>query len=336
MKVNDIRPDDVVLGQAAALQHDIDWLSARRHEFVTVACPSCASTRSRALYEKYAMTHQSCEECGTQYICPRPSAAMLKDFYVQSKNYEYWAKYIFPASREQRREAIFKPRAAIVAEALRESGISGGLLVEIGAAQGLFCDEIRKLGLFDRIVAVEPTPDLAAECRRLGFETIEAPWENLQLKERAHVIASFEVIEHLFDPGAFVRWCAETLTEGGHLLLTCPNIAGFETLALGQASDSIDHEHINLFTPDSLRRLIEGAGFDVVRSSTPGELDVEIVQRALESGRVDSASLGPVVARLVRNPDPAVTKALQDLLKTAHLSSHMMFLARRRRLAGTR
>jgi len=330
MKINQIRPDDLMAGQAAAMQKDLDWLAARKESFVDVPCPVCGTIARRPLYEKFGLDHNLCEECGTQYVSPRPTAEILGAFYAGSENYRYWAKHIFPASREARRTGIFQPRAAIVADLMRRHGLAGGALVEVGAAHALFCDEIRKLDLFDRLVAIEPTPDMAAECRELGFETIEAPWENVSLDTPVQVVAAFEVIEHLFDPGAFLHWCHANLVADGYVLFTCPNIAGFETILLGKASGAVDHEHINLFTPQSLCRLIQSCGFDVVECSTPGELDVELVRRGLETGDVEATSLGPVLAQLVTHPDAEVAHNLQNLLKLACLSSNMMVLARKR------
>ncbi|WP_341702929.1 class I SAM-dependent methyltransferase [Ferrovibrio sp.] len=329
MKVNEIRPDIVMAGQQQAMHEDIAWLAARAKDFVEVACPACAADDAVPLYEKYGMQHRSCRSCGTQYVSPRPTAEMLGAFYAQSSNYRYWAKNVFPASRESRRQSIFRPRADIVAQALQRHGLRGGCLVEVGAAHGLFCEEMRKHDIFDQIVAVEPTPDLAEECRALGFETIEAPWEKVALKRAAQVIATFEVIEHLFDPGAFLRWCSENLVAGGHLLLTCPNIAGFETMLLGRESGAVDHEHLNLFNPAGLGRLIEASGLTLVECSTPGELDVELVQRAIQAGECDPAGLDRVWRALLESPAPGVAPDLQALLKKAGLSSNMMILARK-------
>ena len=331
MKVDEIRPDNLMDGLAVAVQQDLDWLASRKAEFVDVACPVCNSKDRKALYEKVGMDHQSCTECGTQYVSPRPTSEMLGEFYANSPTYKYWAEHIFPASRESRRESIFKPRAAVVSELMKRHNLARGVMVEVGAAHGLFCDEIRKLDLFTKLVAIEPTPDMAEECRKLGFDTIESPWEKVELDEPAQIVASFEVIEHLFDPGAFLRWSNANLIEGGHILLTCPNISGFETLLLGKASSAVDHEHINLFTPDSLCRLLVDSEFDIAEISTPGQLDVELVRRALEEGDTDHQMLGPVISRLVENTDENTTKALQDLIKMAGLSSNMMVLARKRR-----
>lgn len=329
MQGNDIRPREVMAGQAEAMQSDVGWLAARRDAFVVVACPACGADRATPLYEKYGMQHNLCRACGTQYVSPRPPADLLGEFYARSDNYRYWAKYIFPKSREARREKIFRPRAKILADVAAQKGVNRGVFVEVGAAHGVFCDEVRKLDIFRKIVAIEPTPDLAGNCRDLGFETIEAPFEEITLDLEADFIANFEVIEHLFDPAAFLAWCHRLLKPGGTLLLTCPNIAGFETLLLGRESDTVDHEHLNLCTPESLAGLARRCGFENVRITTPGRLDIEIVQTALSEGVIDQAALGPVISRLIDRQDPALMERLQNLVSDAGLSSHMLLLADR-------
>ena len=196
----------------------------------------------------------------------------------------------------------------------------------MGAAYGLFCDEARRTGAFGHIVGIEPTPALAEACRGLGIEVIEAPYEKVGLDPPVDLIAAFEVIEHLYDPAGFLNWCYEALKAGGAVLLTCPNIAGFETLALGRHSGAIDHEHINLFTPQSLALLAERCGFREIDVTTPGRLDVELVQRAIDDGTVRTEDLDPIVQRLMAGLAPS---RLQEIVREAGLSSNMQLAARR-------
>ena len=316
-------------GQRAAMQTDIDWLSARSSEYVRVACPACGGDVPNHLYEKYGMVHVRCSRCETQYVNPRPSPAILAEFYAQSANYAYWAKHVFPASNVARREKLFKPRAAMIAKLARERGLSGGAIVEIGAGYGQFCEEITKTGAFSRVIAIEPTPDLAGVCRAAGIETIESPYETAQIDVPADMIASFEVIEHLFDPAAYLDWCRSALKPGGTVVVTCPNSAGFETMLLGSRSGAVDHEHLNLLTPHSIAHLARRCGFTSIEVTTPGRLDVDIVQRAVKDGSLTLDELGPGLAPLVMHTDPAVADDLQSLVQRAGLSSNMLMIARK-------
>ena len=318
MKVNEIRPGAAMAGQAAYEQLDIDWLSARSAGFVAVRCPACDGAVAEFLYFKRGMRQMRCPTCLTQYASPRPDAATLAEFYAQSKNYEYWAKYVFPASKEPRREKIFRPRAELTAELARRHGL-GGALVEIGSAFGLYLQEVQKLGTFGRLIGIEPTPDLAEVGRGLGFEIHHSSYEAVTFDSQVSMISAFEVIEHLFSPEHFLRWCRSALQPGGIVLLTCPNIHGFDTLVLGADSGSVDHEHINMFNTESLPLLMGRCGFDVVEVCTPGLLDVEIVR---ESG----ADLGPVLSRCT---DETRAAAFQRFLTENRLSSNMRVVARR-------
>lgn len=78
-----------------------------------------------------------CAGCGTAWHNPRPSVAQLGDYYANAESYGFWAREIFPATAERRREAIARPQAQRLVEAVDRAGCGRGLLVEIGAGSGL-------------------------------------------------------------------------------------------------------------------------------------------------------------------------------------------------------
>ena len=70
---------------------------------------------------------------------------------------------------------------------------------------------------------------MADSCRERGIELIEKSIEEVDLGESlAQVVASFEVIEHLFYPKEFIKKCANVLEPGGLIIITCPNSKGFD------------------------------------------------------------------------------------------------------------
>lgn len=310
-----------------AMQQDIAWLVAARDRFEEAPCPACGSVDREFLYEKWGMPQCRCRQCETQYASPRPTEADLIAFYRQSANYDYWAKHVFPASAQVRRERIFRPRAQKAAALAAEHGLSGGVLLEIGAAYGLFCEEVTATGAFSRVIGIEPTPELAARCRAAGIETLETPYETARLDAGIDMLVSFEVIEHLHDPGRFLRWAFGALRPGGVLMLTCPNIRGFETLALGRGAGSIDHEHINMFHPDSLELLTRRSGFAAVTIETPGRLDFDLVRTAAAASDGTAADMDQFAAALVRSTSPGIAADFTAFLQRHKLSSHMMMVA---------
>lgn len=329
LREDDIRADRLKAAQIEALEHDKRWLDERRAEFVDVACPACGG-RERApggRFEKHPFTYERCVACETFYVSPRPPAAMLAAYYGQTRNGAYWNEHIFPASENARRERIFRPRVHRTLELLARHGAGNAALVEVGPGFGTFGEEMRALGHFQRIVVVEPTPDLAATCRRRGLEVLEKPIEAVADGElQAPVVVSFECIEHLFDPAAFVRQCARILEPGGLLILTCPSGGGFDVLTLREVSDTVDHEHLNYFNPDSLALLLRTAGLDVVEWSTPGLLDVELVRKKVQAGLFSLADQ-PFLEKVVM--DERLGDALQGFLAENRLSSHLWMVGQK-------
>ncbi len=330
MREEEIRPEHLKIDQREHLAADIRRLLQHKHEFVNVSCPACGVDNSHVAFEKYGLTYVVCGKCDTLYVNPRPTPVILDEFYATSENYKYWNKYIFPASEEARRAKIFRPRAERLADICRRYKVETNTLLEVGAGFGTFCEEIQRIGLFKRVIAVEPTPDLAETCRRKGLEVIDKPIEQVHWEQGAvNVVASFEVIEHLFSPADYIRSCFAVLNVGGLLVLSCPNIKGFDVSVLMKLSDTIDFEHLNYFHPTSLSNLVLANGFDVVEILTPGNLDAELVRKKILSGEFDVSSQ-PFLHRVLVERWDDLGGPFQKFLVDQNMSSHMWLVARKR------
>ena len=322
-----IRPKDTAAEQQRRYLADLDRLLARRAEFVAVACPACGAQETTRAFEKHTLAYERCAGCGTVYITPRPPPPVLADYYTHSLNYAYWNEVIFPASEAVRRERIFKPRVERVLDLCARYGVEQQTLVEVGAGFGTFLEELARAQRFTRRIGIEPTPPLAATCRQRGLTVIEAPIEQAAIDGGANVVASFEVIEHIFHPAEFVAACARLLVPGGLLVLTCPNILGFDITVLGPGSPAIDFEHLNYFHPRSLALLLERHGFAVVETSTPGKLDADIVRNRVLDGSF--ALEDPFLRRVLLDEWAALGEPFQRFLSDNGMSSNMWIVARK-------
>ncbi|MTD94678.1 methyltransferase domain-containing protein [Hyphomicrobium sp. xq] len=326
---NEIRPDDLMAGQAERFANDVRRLNERKGEFVVAPCPACGGEEFEPRFGKYGMSYVDCTRCGTLYVSPRPPPSVLDWYYANSENYAYWNQYIFPASENARREKIFRPRAKRLAEACRKYDVGRGMLIEVGAGFGTFADCVRDLQIFDRLVLVEPTPGLAATCRAKGFEVVEKPVEHIDLsKYQADVVASFEVIEHLFSPLEYLRACYSVLRPGGIVMLSCPNSRGFDIEVLQENASAVDVEHLNYFHPASLSHLAQRCGFDVLETSTPGELDAEIVRKRVLSGDFSLAG-DRFLQRVLIDEWDRLGAAFQRFLAENQFSGHLTLIGRK-------
>ena len=214
-------------------------------------------------------------------------------------------------------------------ELCENHGAKTKVLLDVGAGYGTFCEEIVKLKRFDKVIAVEPAHDLAETCRHKKLDVIEAPIEEVNLDEIS-VITNFELLEHLFWPRDFLHACHRALPEGGLLILTTPNIKGFDLLVLGGLSDNIGGpNHLNYFHPESLGHLLQRCGFEVIEVVTPGKLDAELVRKKIIDGRLS-----------VEDPDRSflqyvlidqwetIGDSFQHFLADNRLSSHLWVVAK--------
>jgi 2-polyprenyl-3-methyl-5-hydroxy-6-metoxy-1,4-benzoquinol methylase/ribosomal protein S27E len=330
LREDEIRPDHLMQEQSRRFEADIARLLERRSEFVQVACPACGSESSRLVFQKYTLDFVVCSACETIYMNPRPSPALLEMYYSTSENYAYWNKHIFPESEGARRQKIFRPRARRVTEICRRYGVPTRTLLEVGAGFGTFCEEMRAVGAFEQVIAVEPNPGLAESCRRRGIDVIEKPIEHVKLEQgHADVIASFEVLEHLFCPRDYVEKCAKLLQPGGMFIATCPNVQGFDIVVLRELSATVDAEHLNYFHPESLSLLVRSCGFDVLEVQTPGKLDAELVRKKVMSGEFDLGDQRFLRQVLVDKWEQ-VGATFQEFLASSQLSSHMWLVARKK------
>ena len=285
-------------------------------------------TVKRLKFNKYSFELQECLICQTVYLSPRPTPKIISDFLSNSKNYQYWAEVIFPASEKVRRAKIFVPRVNKVIEICRQAQVPFSQLVEVGSGYGTFLEELAGRHLFTSLVGIEPSTKWAQICRRKGLRIIEKMIEEFKPRElSAQVVVCFEVIEHLFSPQEFILSCRKILAKNGLLILTCPNVHGFDVQVLGVKSDVFDGEHLNYFHPGSLQLLVKECGFRVVDLQTPGELDVDIVRNKVLTGKykIKDHFLNSIVTG-----SPSVRAGFQRFLQENLLSSNMWLVARKK------
>ena len=326
---NAIRPDKLMSRSFELLEEDTRRLMEDRNEFVDVPCPACGAMTPSPFCEKRGMEFVSCSDCETVFGSPRPDEARLAQYYREASYYEYWNKYIYPASEDARREQIVKPRVKRILEIAERFNMKRDKLIEVGAGTGQFCEEVARTQAFREVVAIEPTPSSAESSRNRGLKVIEQPVEDVPLEEGgADVIVSFEVLEHLFSPKDYLNSCKRLTKEGGIVVVTCPNVKGFDVSLLREISDTITPEHLNLFHPASLKRLFESVNLEVLQLMTPGRLDAEIVRKKTLAGQFDLSS-HPDLKKILLDEWEEKGQAFQDSLEKSLQSSHMWIVAKK-------
>jgi len=329
----DIRPTKFDDEHQKVLFEDISMLLSRQDEFVECKCPACDMDDAELQFSKRGFHYVQCRYCYTMYINPRPSKDVLKWFYRNSKNYEFWNDVIFPASEESRHKNIILPRVSKTIEICKKYNVKTNSILEVGAGFGTYCAELQSRGIFSKVVAIEPTPNLASTCRKRNIETIESPIEEIELSGDSmfDVVVNFEVIEHIFSPKEFLYHIYRMLNPGGLLILSCPNGKGFDVNVLKMKSDTVDHEHLNYFNPYSIGTLLNSCGFKLVEVFTPGRLDAELIRKKIISGEFKLEDDDELLRHILTEGWDRLGVAFQQFLVKNSMSSNMWAVAQKDR-----
>ena len=209
-----------------------------------------ASFASRKVPEFMSFRLACCHRCATVFATEAPDAAALARAYHEA---DYSSAAEAALAAEVYREAL-APHLTDMTDR--------GTALEIGTGTGVFLAQLRKLG-FRYQIGIEPsmaaidaaTDDVKPAIRHGVFTDTSAPDDSLSL------ICCFQTLEHVHDPRLLIEQAFRMLQPGGKVALITHDYHAPINRLLGRRSPIIDIEHMQLFCPQSLRYLIDAAGF---------------------------------------------------------------------------
>ena len=174
----------------------------------------------------------------------------------------------------------------------------GRRLLDVGCGVGDYLDRMRRLGW--TVLGIERSSRAAQIARsHFGAPVLAADFPRVDLaKYSFDLVTAWQVLEHLDRPRLALARIAELLAPDGRLMLTVPNSTGWAAKLFGPAWIGWDApRHVTHFTAETLRRMLEGAGFTVLHLGTLSQ-----------SGWVRHSA-----ARALANPHPCVPLGARKL-----------------------
>ncbi|MGQ0666833.1 MAG: class I SAM-dependent methyltransferase [Nitrospiraceae bacterium] len=333
MKERDIRPE-AVFNQFLALAERDTKLYFGEVPFARINCPACDGAGATGAFRKHGFSYETCSVCKTLFVNPRPGQDAFRRYYQEAPSVKFWATDFYEKTESARRERLFAPRALAVMEKVRKYSARSaktevGWIGDVGAGYGVFCEEIGKIVTQARIFGIEPSPELASVCRQKGISVVPLFVEDAVRTDlpigpaECGALTSFELLEHVHNPKAFLESCKRLLKPGELLILTTLNGLGLDIQVLWEKSKSVHPpHHINFLNPGSIKLLLERTGFQVLEVSTPGKLDISILENSL--GKVFFDRFWENF--LVQLKEDG-REQLQQFVVDRGLSSHMMVVA---------
>jgi 2-polyprenyl-3-methyl-5-hydroxy-6-metoxy-1,4-benzoquinol methylase len=218
----------------------------------------------------------------------RPGRLSKAKDYVRSGFYAFKHDYPVRASRVQRALGALSSFLPVWAD--RQSahimGISyqpSGRLLDVGCGVGAFLSAMSDLGWTAE--GLDTDPRVVESCRRNGVHAQVGTLEEANFpSESFDVVTASHVIEHIYDPVAFLAEVRRVLKVGGQVRLRTPNsdsssLRRFRENWLGLEVP----RHLYLFSPRTLAQVAQSAGFRsaVIRSTARNSYVTAVVSREL-------------------------------------------------------
>lgn len=322
----DLKPVGAVEHYNELLQKDIQDFMLSIDGLEQVDCPVCQANTSKLFGEKYSFKLVACDGCGFVFINPRPTPSAMENYYANSKASAYFQTNIIGPTEDNRLRLIVTPRLNYINNKFPNKGS----WLDIGCSTGTLISQAQKCGWQVTGLDFEKTAIEAAEGK--GVKMITKPIEVLDINNQFDLISLFEVLEHLSNPRETLESCFKANTIGGSIVITIPNIEGFEFETLGMAHSNIcPPSHLNHFSPSTLIKLLTDIGYEITDIETPGYLDVDNVRNAMLSGKINTTGNKLLDTILVSDAPNAAEEReiLQGIVARSNKSGHLRVVAKK-------
>lgn len=244
------------------------------------SCNLCGSTERRTVGNGQGFRFLECSACGLQWSAPFPTneeiSRFYENFFAGQRAQEEFAEYVALAENSLRHQLQI---AQIIAPSLTVPG----RFLDVGCGGGHYVRAAEKLGW--EAYGVEVDASAVESIRARGLKNIhfgylhESPFESGSFD----IIKAMHVLEHCKDPTALLWDIAGKLRPEGVLIVDVPNqsspIAKFKVALrkIGVGKNGYGYLqppiHLHAFTPKTLARILEKAGFQVAQLVYTSPLD---------------------------------------------------------------
>lgn len=248
-----------------------------------IECPLCGPAEGRTWKRDRGFAAVACRSCGLRLTWPPPSAEALERFYTQADYYE---------ARGMGADAAAPWLERVRGILATVPGVRS--VLDVGAGQGHLVAALRSLSL--AADGVEPLASGRAAAQRLhGISLLEHVPSVGQADY--DLITLIHALEHVRAPLDLLAKLGGLLGERGVIFIEVPHAGSVEYLRPSRRRELLALPgHLFHFTPESLARIVERAGLEVVsvRLANPDALEWLLALRArlrLRRGAPQGASL---------------------------------------------
>jgi SAM-dependent methyltransferase len=249
------------------------------------ACPVCGESRRERLFVKDDWPIARCPACSLVYV----DAVLDRDALDALYGRDYFEGDTFAHYLAERDVRVGSARGRVQH---LSAIVPGGRLLDVGCAAGFFLEAAAECYAVTGVEISAYASEYARET--LGHRVFTGEIFDAPLREgEFDVVTLWDVVEHLADPRSVLAEIARVTRPGGLLALTTGNVEG------PLARRDLEHwdlmfppGHLSFFSPRTVERLLNDAGFEIRRLVADGRVSA----RPRLTGRLPQLAAGTVGA----------------------------------------
>jgi len=222
-----------------------------------IKCIFCEIESSQVVIEENGFQGKKCPQCGLIYVSPRPSFEEIVHLYGDDQAHISSASHI---SDSFQKRLYARHHLGLIRPVVKS-----GALLEIGAGAGYFLDEARKIGFYPFGLELNPVQADFIRCE-LKIPCEETPLSTSVFEgKKFDVIYHCDVIGHFFDPISDFKKMNAILKDGSFLIFETGNLGDVDPHYFKYFQRFQYPDHLFSFSTDSLGRLLDRTGFNILK-----------------------------------------------------------------------
>jgi 2-polyprenyl-3-methyl-5-hydroxy-6-metoxy-1,4-benzoquinol methylase len=218
-------------------------------------CPVCGEKEARPFLRKLELQLVRCVRCSMIYANPVPVEMATGNFYDKAGS-----EYLTPEKLESDYADVRFQREL----RLFRSYCRSGSVLDVGCSSGGFLYQLKKRFPDDyRILGTDVSTEPLNHAAKMGVPAVKGEFLTQSFAEKFDAVTFWAVMEHLSEPGLFLEKAASILKPGGFCFILTPNMSSLAVRLLGAKYRYIFPEHLNYFTPATLKKFA-GSQFTIV------------------------------------------------------------------------
>lgn len=215
---------------------------------LTRSCPVCAGFDSELFLSKADFHLVRCNRCSMIYTEP------VDEDLASGKYYDLAGHdYLSPDKvQSDYADVRFERELRVFRQCCPK-----GRVLDVGCSSGGFLFQVNKRFAADyNVSGIDVSGAPIEHAARMGLPVIRGNFLQHRFDCEFDAVTFWAVMEHLFDPAAFLKRALQILKKGGLCFVLVPNLDSLAVRVLGGKYRYIYKEHLNYFSRSTLSRFV--------------------------------------------------------------------------------